>query len=29
MFEKRPILIPGRQRLSVFISLILLSLVLT
>ena len=29
MFEKHPSLIPGRQRLSVFIGLILLSLVLT
>jgi hypothetical protein len=29
MFEKHPTLIPGRQRLSVFIGLILLSLVLT
>jgi hypothetical protein len=29
MFEKRPILIPGSQRLSVFIGLILLSLVLS
>ena len=29
MFEKRPTLIPGRQRLSVFIGLILLCLVLT
>ncbi len=29
MFEKHPVLIPGRQRLSVFIGVILLSLVLT
>jgi len=29
MFERRPTLIPGRQRLSLFIGLILLCLVLT